>query len=150
MRLIKVVRKESGMANNRLAGLQPDEMIRILEKDDHRFSEALTRDAIWHYLKRAQLTESQKKRLRAIALAALQQQIRKEFWKMCKLMHHIADEPFCAAVRRYMDWSDEKVRKRASLLYAYLQSLEAGAKARGELFHAHLRESWKTRHQASA
>lgn len=120
--------------------LQTDELIRILEKETSRFTMGLTKESIWHYLKRVQLTESQKKKLRVIALAALHQQMRREFWKMCKLMYYLNDESFCAAVRRYMNWSDEKIRKRASLLYAHLQSLEEGAKARHRFSNEYLRE----------
>jgi hypothetical protein len=141
--LLKVLHKETGMIKIKLANLQTDELIRLLEQKDSRVVSRLSKAAIWHYLKRFHLTESQKKKLRAIALAALHQQMQRDFWKMCKLMHYIGDESFCAAVRCYVNWSDEKIRKRASLLYAHLQSLEEGAKARHEFCHEYLREKWK-------
>jgi hypothetical protein len=136
------------MIKIKFADLQTDELIRLLEKEGSRFTMGITKESIWHYLKRMSLTQSQKKKLRAIALVALHQQMRREFWKMCKLMHYISDESFCAAVRRYMNWSDEKIRKRASLLYAHLQSLEEGAKARREFCDEYVREKWKDGYQS--
>jgi hypothetical protein len=138
------------MIKIKLTNLQTDELIRLLEKKDSFAVSRLSKEAIWHYLKRFHLTDSQKKKLRAIALAALHQQMQRDFWKMCKLMHYIADESFCAAVRRYVNWSDEKIRKRASLLYAHLQSLEEGARARPEFCDEYFRERCKDGYESAS
>ena len=111
-----------------------DSIIRFLEKDEYRFGSGYLKEYCWHYLKRASLTESQKHRLRQVALEYLHKRMKREFWYMCRFIRRIKEESFRAEVEHLTNSSQSGVRKRASLLKSYLESPETGERMRKK-FH---------------
>src|SRR5689334_9418868 len=112
------------------SGNVPEPLIQFLERDEYRFRTGYAKEQIWHDLKDYELTESQKKRLRKVAINYLYKRMQREFWYMCRYIRRIADEPLRAEVKRLLKAKDEKVRKRAWFLNLYLENLEAGERAR--------------------
>lgn len=110
-------------------------IIRFLNVDEYGFRTGYLKERAWRVLKRAQLTEHQKERLRTIALAYLRRRMQREFWYMCRFIYCIADDQFRLRVEQLTVSKDELIRKRASLLNAYLQSPEKGERRRREFWH---------------
>jgi len=103
-------------------GRGTDALIRLLEKDEYRHRTGYAKEYAWHLLKTTSLNGSQRKGLRAIALRYLHKRMNREFWYMCRFIHSIADDEFRSQVAMLSESKDELVRKRASLLQAYLAS----------------------------
>jgi hypothetical protein len=112
-----------------------ESIIRFLERDEYRFRSGYLKEYCWHHLKRAQLTESQKHRLRQVALAYLHKRIQREFWYMCRFIWRIADDIFRGQVEHLARSPQPEVSKRASLLKPYLDSPATGERARKKFYY---------------
>jgi len=116
-----------------------DPLIRFLEKDEYKFGTGYAKELIWRNLKRVKLTDNQKQRLRKVAMTYLNKRMQREFWYMCRFIHLIADDTFRSQVKTLTESKDGKVRQRASLLYAYLQSDAQGERVRRDFYYKCLR-----------
>lgn len=126
--------KEAQLAIERLKvgdvrGVEP--AIRFLKADIYEFRSGYLKEYLWRYLNRVPLSDRQRQRLLEVARKYLARQMTREFRSMCRLVHGIADEEFKIDVGSLAESaSDERLRRRAQLLAAYVQSLEAGEKLR--------------------
>ncbi len=110
-------------------GVEP--AIRFLKADIYEFRSGYLKEYLWRYLNRVPLTNRQSERLLQVARMYLARQMTREFRSMCRLVHRIADEQFIIDVKNLAESaSDERVRRRAQLLSAYIQSLDTGEKLR--------------------
>jgi hypothetical protein len=114
----------------------PEALVRFLEKDPFCFRSGYMKERYWRLLKRLSLTETQKKRLRKVAIAYLDKPMSREFWQMCRFVWTIADEPFRHDINRLTKSKDTGVQQRAAFLSAYLESPEQGAAVRNEFRRA--------------
>lgn len=113
-------------------GVEP--AIKFLKTDVYEFRSGYLKEYLWRYLNRVQLSDRQSKRLLEVARKYLARRMTREFRSMCRLVHRIANEEFNADVQSLAESaSDERVRRRAQLLWAYIQSLDAGEKLRFRL-----------------
>ena len=110
-------------------------IISFLQRDEYRHRSGYAKEYAWHLLTRAPLTERQKERLRSVALEYLRRRMQREFWYMCRFICRIADTQFRNRVQELTKSKDELIRKRASLLNAYLQSPEKGERVRREFWY---------------
>lgn len=110
-------------------GVEP--AIRFLKADIYEFRSGYLKEYLWRYLNRVPLSNRQSERLLQVARMYLARQMTREFRSMCRLVHRIADEQFIIDVKNLAESaSDERVRRRAQLLSAYIQSLDTGEKLR--------------------
>ena len=110
-------------------GVEP--AIRFLKADIYEFRSGYLKEYLWRYMNRVPLSNRQSERLLQVARMYLARQMTREFRSMCRLVHRIADEQFIIDVKNLAESaSDERVRRRAQLLSAYIQSLDAGEKLR--------------------
>lgn len=116
-----------------------DSIIAFLQADEYHFGSGYVKERSWHLLKRVSLSESQKRRLRVLAIRYLQRRMGREFWYMCRFMPLIADNGFRSEVDELTISKEKDVRQRAILLQAYLRSPEEGERRRkqfkGQGFH---------------
>ena len=124
------------MNNVRVPTSACETMIEFLEEDPYRFRSGYAKEHIWRVLKRARLSESQKRRLRQVAFAYLNKPMSREFWYMCRFIRTIADESFQRDVEQLARSRAAGVRERAGHLLAYLESPDKGAAARNEFRRA--------------
>jgi hypothetical protein len=119
-------------------------LIRILDLDEYCGGSGYAKEYIWHRLKAVELNGSQRRRLQEIAFRYLHKRMKREFWYMCRFIRRIADDAFRSRVAKLAESKDELVRKRASLLQAYLESPIAGEAAHRN-FHYELlsRRVWR-------
>ena len=116
-----------------IRGVEP--AIKFLKADVYEFRSGYLKEYLWRYLNRVPLSDRQRQRLLEVARKYLARRMTREFRSMCRLVHRIADEEFVIDVRSLAESAnDERIRRRAQLLSAYVQSLEAGEKLR---FRAH-------------
>lgn len=115
-----------GFRDARRSGRAVDVVIAFLERDDYRRRTGYAKEYAWHLLKGIELTRSQRRRLQEVALRYLHRRMRREFWYMCRFIHRIADVSFRSQVAMLTQSKDALLRKRASLLQAYLVSPDAG------------------------
>src|SRR5436305_9996830 len=106
-----------------------EQIIQIL-KDDHKPNFAVFKEHLWTFLKKAHLNELQKKRLRNAAIGYLNRRMTRDFWAMAKFVSRIATDDLRNRVRDLTHSSDESIRTRAMLFWAYLQGPQTGAKLR--------------------
>jgi hypothetical protein len=110
-------------------GVEP--AIRFLQADIYEFRSGYLKEYLWRYLNRVALNDRQRKRLLSVARKYLSRRMTREFRSMCRLVHRIADEEFIADVQSLAEsTTDEGFKRRAQLLRAYIQSLDAGEKLR--------------------
>ena len=110
-------------------GVEP--AIRFLKADIYEFRSGYLKEYLWRYMNRVPLSNRQSERLLQVARMYLARQMTREFRSMCRLVHRIADEQFIIDVKNLAESaSDERVRRRAQLLSAYIQSLDTGEKLR--------------------
>lgn len=110
-------------------GVEP--AIRFLKADIYESGSGYLKEYLWRYVPRVPLTERQRERLLQVARKYLDRQVAREFWQMCRAVCLIADAEFIEYVRDLAESSkDEGVRRRASLLAAYLDGVDEGEKAR--------------------
>ena len=118
-------------------GLEP--AIHFLKADVQESRSGYLKASIWRYLPRVPHSNRQKERLLQIARKYLERRMTREFWQMCRYISQIADVEFGKYVQHLAESAkDEGVRQRASLLGAYLQSIEAGENER-QKFNRRLR-----------
>ena len=116
-----------------IRGVEP--AITFLKADVYESRSGYLKEYLWRYLNRVPLSDRQRQRLLEVARKYLARRMTREFRSMCRLVHRIADEEFVIDVRSLAESAnDERIRRRAQLLSAYVQSLEAGEKLR---FRAH-------------
>jgi hypothetical protein len=120
-----------------------EEVLQLLEAEDHKPGLAVFKQTIWDYLKKAHLNEPQKRRLRHAAIGYLHRRMTRDFWAMAKFVSNIATDDLSSRVKELPHTSDEKVRTRAQLLLAYLQGPEIGARARQEFRRKVLNEKYE-------
>ena len=109
-----------------------ENLIKYLDKDEYRFRSGYAKEYTWRRLNAVELNGSQRRRLMEIALRYLHKRMNREFWYMCRFIRRIADDAFRYRVADLAESKDDLVRKRASLLHAYLQSADAGEAAHRE------------------
>jgi hypothetical protein len=109
-----------------------ENLIRYLDKDEYCGGSGYAKEQAWHRLKAVELNGSQRRRLQEIALRYLHKRMNREFWYMCRFICGIADDAFRTRVAGLAESNDELLRKRASLLNAYLQDRQAGELAHQE------------------
>jgi hypothetical protein len=111
-----------------------ESIIRFLEEDPYTDGSGYLKEKIWRYLRRVELTEEQKERLRRTALQYVAIRLSREFFYMCRFITGIATEGLKEQVRALEGSPDERVRHRASLLAAYLEGINQGEAARRASF----------------
>ena len=110
-------------------GVEP--AINFLKADVYEFRSGYLKEYLWRYLNRVPLSERQRERLLQVARMYLARRMTREFRSMCRLVNRIADEQFTSYVENLAQTtSDERIMRRAQLLSAYIQSLDAGEKLR--------------------
>ena len=107
-----------------------EQIIQILEDEEHKPGFAVFKENLWIHLKKAHLNEHQKKRLRNAAIGYLNRRMTRDFWQMAKFISRIATDELRNRVKDLTHSEDEKVRTRALLLWACLQGTELGARVR--------------------
>lgn len=126
--------KEAQVAVERLKagdvrGIEP--AIKFLKTDIYESRSGYLKEYLWRYLNRVPLSDRQRQRLLEVARKYLARRMTREFRSMCRLVHRIADEEFNLDVQSLAESaSDVRVRRRAQLLCAYIQSLDDGEKLR--------------------
>ena len=106
-------------------GVEP--AIAFLKLDVYEFRSGYLKEYLWRYLNRVPVSDRQRQRLLEVARKYLAKRMTREFRAMGRFVHTIADEEFIVDVGSLAESaSDERVRRRAQLLAAYLQSLKAG------------------------
>lgn len=116
-----------------------ENLIKYLDRDEYCDGSGYGKERAWRRLRVVQLNGSQLRRLQEIALRYLHKRMNREFWCMCRFICGNADDAFRSRVRRVAESKDVLVRKRASLLQAYLQSEVAGEAVRREFRYECLR-----------
>lgn len=109
-----------------------EQIIQILEDEEHKPGFAVFKENLWTHLKKAHLNENQKKRLRNAALGYLHRRMTRDFWAMAKFIFRIATDDLYNRVRDLTSSPDENVRTRSLLLWAYLQGPKIGAMIRNK------------------
>ena len=109
-----------------------EQIIQLLEDEEHRPGYAVFKQNIWSYLKKAHLNEQQKRRLRNAVLGYLNRRMTRDFWAMAKFIGTIATDELRSRVQELAQGSDRQIRTRALLLSGYLEGPESGAQARQE------------------
>ena len=110
-------------------GVEP--AIKFLKADVYESRSGYLKEYLWRYLNRVPLSDRQSRRLIEVARKYLARRMTREFRSMCRLVHRIADEEFIIEVQSLAESSsDERIRRRAQLLSASIQSLDAGEKLR--------------------
>jgi hypothetical protein len=105
-----------------------EQAIDFLDADVYAFGSGYIKEAIWHYLRRVNLTLGQKQRLQRVGLKYLGRRMTREFSYMCRFMSENQDEEFRSEVERMSRSAETGVRRRARLLNEYLHSREEGEK----------------------
>ena len=109
-----------------------EQIIQLLEDEEHRPGYAVFKQNIWSNLKKAHLNEQQKRRLRNAAIGYLNRRMARDFWAMAKFIGTIATDELRSRVQELAQTTDNLIRTRALLLAAYLEGPESGAQARQE------------------
>lgn len=122
-----------------------EQIIQLLEDEEHRPGYAVFKQNIWSNLRKAHLNEQQKRRLRNAAIGYLNRRMARDFWAMAKFIGTIATGELRSRVQELAQVTDKLIRTRALLLSAYLEGPESGAQARQEFRHKVLDEiyGWK-------
>jgi hypothetical protein len=120
-----------------------EQIIQLLEDEEHRPGYAVFKQNIWSYLKKAHLNEPQKRRLRNAALGYLNRRMTRDFWAMAKFIGTIATAELGSRVQDLVQGSDRQIRTRAVPLSAYVEGRERGAPARQEIRSKVLEEKYK-------
>jgi hypothetical protein len=110
-------------------------LIRLLDRDVHRHGSGYAKETAWQLLTNSVLTVSQRRQLQEIALRYLHKRMTREFWYMCRFICKNTDDAFRGKVDRLTQSNDRLVRKRASLLRAYIDSPASGEAAHREFRH---------------
>jgi len=121
---------DSFFALMRYARERVEAMIQFLERDDYRFGTGYTKERIWRQLKREELKDRQKVRLKEVAIKYLYNPMRREFWYMCLCMSHFADDELRQRVSAIAESNDGEVRIKAQCLLAYLRNASEGGRMR--------------------
>jgi hypothetical protein len=114
-----------------------EQIIQILEDEEHKPGFGVFKETLWIYLKKAHLNEHQKRRLRNAAIGYLNRRMTRDFWAMAKFVSRIASDELRNRVKDLTHSEDGKVRTRALLLWACLQGPELGARVRYNFKYTH-------------
>jgi len=109
-------------------------IICYLERDVYALGSGYSKENIWRFLLRVKLSKKEKERLRHVALHYIETRLSREFFPMCRFIRGIADDGFTAQVCALQISSDQKSRRRAMIMAAYLKSIKEGEAARRNLF----------------
>lgn len=112
-------------------------VIAFLEEDPYSFGTGYQKERAWRYLRRVPLTESQKQRLRGVALSCVRTRWGRDLLPMARLLNSIADADLRRQVRELTESSDPMTARRARLLEAFLVSLR-----QGDEYVRQVREQW--------
>ncbi len=113
-------------------------LIEFLEDDPRTFGSGYSKERIWKYIKRYELSSNDIERLEKAALHYLFRPMSREFRYMCQKMCRIASDKFWKNVKSYLDSDDEIIKLNASCLYPYSEGMKAGEEKR-LLWKYHLR-----------
>jgi hypothetical protein len=125
-----------------------DAVIRFLEADPYAMGTGYLKEKAWKFLKRVELSEADRERLRRVAIRYLLFPWHSEFFSMCRAISRFADESFLSEVHAHTGSSDNGLVRRAALLSAYLGASERGEEMRKQLSQEYyrekqgIRESW--------
>ena len=122
-----------------------EQIIQLLEDEEHRPGHAVFKQNIWSYLKKAQLNEQQKRRLGNAAIRYLNRRMARDFWAMAKFIGTISTDELRCRVQMLAQLSDSLITTSALLLAAYLEGPESGAQVRQEFRRKllHKQYGWK-------
>lgn len=101
-------------------------LIEFLQADPYTHGSGYVKQAAWRSLSAVELTPDQRQRLLGVALQYVKVRLSREFFRMCRFVAGIADDDFRATVSELAESPDPRVRHRANLLAAYLQSIRLG------------------------
>ena len=105
-----------------------DQAVVYIEADPWLFRSGYFKDKLLRRLRRANLTETQRDRLRTALLAVVDGRDRREFRRFCRLAHAIADDAFRQKLAdRATDANfNEGQRRRARWMLAALPRVQSG------------------------
>lgn len=108
--------------------------INFLEVDPYYFRSGYTKEYIWKYITRCQLSSLEIERLHLIGISYTERQICREFWYMCRAMTRLPANGFWEAVYQKIQTDDSFVSQRASYLFAYSKGVEQGEEVRKSVY----------------
>lgn len=122
-----------------------DSAILFLEADPYHFRSGYVKEYLWRALARCALSAKERERVLDIAFARLNQQIRREYWYMCRAMAIMGTPDFWTKVTQTTESDDVAKSKRPSYLLAFRNGIEVGAKVQKQVFRDVLRNKYASR-----
>ncbi len=107
-----------------------EDLIRFLQDDPIAFGTGYTKEVIWKYIGRYDLSKDHIQRLEEAAFTYLARPMTPEFKFMCLTMSHIATEAFWKRVEAVLRVDNPIIQINAYCLYAYSTGIHAGEKQR--------------------
>lgn len=112
--------------------------ITFLTEDAYFSGSGYLKEKLWQALGTCDLKPSQRVRLERVALALLDQRIKREFWPMCKAMSRLAAAGFWAEVAREADLPTADKARRARILLAAGANIHSAAVLRRKRWHEYI------------
>lgn len=114
---------EQELSSLRAGDEQAIEMaVRFLEADPWFFRSGFIKDEMLRVLRRAELSDHQQERLRAVVLDRVRNGSGREFRQYCRLARLLSNSEFRTMVSRYTASNDANVSRRANLVLRKLES----------------------------
>ena len=109
--------------------------IQYLERDEYLYATGYIKEKMWRRLRHVALNETQKARLRHVALLYVCTRLSREFFVMCRLISLIGNNDNLRNELSKLQKSPEAiVRRRAILLLAYCESVQHGEAERRSMY----------------
>jgi len=110
-----------------------ERVLQFLEDDPKTFGSGYSKEMMWRYIRRYDLTDNDKQRLENAALKYLYRRMMPEFKRMCQSMAYIGSLHFWDKVKQYLGSDNPITQINAYCLYQYAHGLYLGERKRLEL-----------------
>lgn len=126
-------RRELRQALKRADSVIFERVLQFLEDDPKTFGSGYSKEMMWRYIRRYDLTDDNKRRLENAALKYLQRRMMPEFKRMCQSMAYIGSPQFWDKVKQNLNSDDPIAQINAYCLYQYANGLRIGEQKRLKL-----------------